>query len=164
MRRSLAAAALAALVVAAAASAQPAGKLVVRTTDAGRVLADGRGHTLYLFTVDKGKTSSCYGACAAAWPPFLARGKTVAGAGVKAKLLGTTKRKDGKLQVTYAGHPLYFYAADTRAGETAGQGVESTWYVVAPSGKRITAMPSAGSGGTTTTPPGDGGGYGGYGP
>jgi len=161
MRRSLAAAALAALVVAAAASAHSGGKLVVRTTDVGRVLADGRGHTLYLFTVDKAKKSSCYGACAAAWPPFLARGKTVAGAGVKAALLGTTMRKDGKLQVTYAGHPLYFFAQDT-AGETAGQGMNSTWYVVAASGKRITTMPSTGGGATTTTPPGSG--YGGYGP
>jgi predicted lipoprotein with Yx(FWY)xxD motif len=162
MRRSLAAAALAALVVAAAASAHSTGKLVVRTTDVGRVLADGRGHTLYLFTVDKAKKSSCYGACAAAWPPLLARGKTVAGAGVKAALLGTTKRKDGKLQVTYAGHPLYFFAQDGSAGETAGQGMNSTWYVVAASGKRITTMPSTGGGATTTTPPGSG--YGGYGP
>src|SRR5438270_13622578 len=71
----------------------------------GRILVDSKGITLYDFVKDKGTTSVCYGACAALWPPLLSTGKPVAGPGVKASLLGTTKRKDGKLEITYGGHP-----------------------------------------------------------
>src|SRR3954471_9503513 len=80
----------------------------------GRILVDSRGITLYDFPPDKGTTSVCYGACAALWPPLLTSGAPHAGPGVKTSLLGTTKRTDGKLEVTYAGHPLYYFVSDRK--------------------------------------------------
>jgi predicted lipoprotein with Yx(FWY)xxD motif len=96
-----------------------------------------------LFTADKGKKSTCYGQCAGYWPPLFAAKPTV-GAGLKASLLGTTKRKDGKLQVTYAGHPLYFFAQDKKAGQINGQGFVhfgGSWWVVSTAGTKITSKP-----------------------
>jgi predicted lipoprotein with Yx(FWY)xxD motif len=90
-----------------------------------------------MFRADKGTKSACYSACAAAWPPVLTKGKPVAGAGVKASLLGTAKRKDGKLQVTYKGHPLYAFVEDTKAGQTKGEGSKAFgagWYALTPTG------------------------------
>jgi predicted lipoprotein with Yx(FWY)xxD motif len=78
----------------------------------GRVIADRRGEAFYLFDKEKGKRSRCYGECAVAWPPVLTKGKPTAGNGADADLLGTTKRRNGKLQVTYNGHPLYYYKDD----------------------------------------------------
>jgi predicted lipoprotein with Yx(FWY)xxD motif len=78
----------------------------------GRVIADRRGEAFYLFDKEKGKRSRCYGECAVAWPPVLTKGKPRAGSGADANLLGTTKRRNGKLQVTYNGHPLYYYKDD----------------------------------------------------
>src|SRR4051812_16921368 len=78
----------------------------------GKVVADAKGEALYLFTRDGRGKSQCYGACAAAWPPLLTRGKPRAGKGVIASGLGTTRRRDGKLQVTYKGQPLYYYVHD----------------------------------------------------
>jgi predicted lipoprotein with Yx(FWY)xxD motif len=115
-------------------------KVMVRKTALGVVLVDSRGHSLYLFQKDRGGKSACYGGCAAFWPPLLTSGKPVAGSGVKAVLLGTVKRSDGKLQVTYAGHPLYGFALDRKAGQTNGEGSNdfgAKWYVLAPSGKKI---------------------------
>ena len=106
----------------------------------GRILVDSKGITLYDFPPDKGTTSVCYGACAALWPPLITSGKPVAGPGARASLLGTTKRKDGKLQVTYGGHPLYYFVSDRRRGETTGQGINQfggPWWVVSPAGKEI---------------------------
>jgi predicted lipoprotein with Yx(FWY)xxD motif len=80
----------------------------------GRVLFDGRGQAIYLFDKEQSDRSECYGDCAAAWPPVLTEGEPVAAAGIKQGLLGTTKRTDGKTQVTYNGHPLYFYAHEGR--------------------------------------------------
>ena len=103
---------LAAGVLAAAAFAAPnTSTISLRTTAVGKVLVAANGRTLYLFTADKGKKSTCYGQCAGYWPPLFA-GKPRVGAGLKAAMLGTTKRRDGKLQVTYAGHPLYFFVQD----------------------------------------------------
>ncbi len=110
------------------------------TSRLGRILVDGKGITLYDFPPDKGTTSVCYGACAALWPPLVTHGKPVAGRGVHASLLGTTKRKDGKLQVTYRGHPLYYFVSDRRPGQTTGQGVNQfggPWWVLAPTGKEV---------------------------
>ena len=137
--------AVAALVVAAAFAASAAavsGGAVVEThaTPIGKVVADAHGRTLYLFRADHGSTSVCYGACATYWPPLLTRGKPRAVGGVETSLLGTTKRKDGKLQVTYKGHPLYLFVKDTRAGMAAGEGVNGfggKWYALAPSGATI---------------------------
>ena len=85
-------------------------------TDIGTALVGSNGHTLYKFDKDKGGKSSCAGACAAAWPPLTSSGQPTAGNGVSASKLGVTTRSDGKEQVTYAGHPLYYYAEDTQAG------------------------------------------------
>ena len=87
-----------------------------------KFLADGQGRALYLFEADKGTTSTCTGACAAAWPPVTASAMPMAGGGVSQSLLGTTKRADGTEQITYNGHPLYYFAADTGAGMVKGQG------------------------------------------
>jgi predicted lipoprotein with Yx(FWY)xxD motif len=106
----------------------------------GRMLVDSKGITLYDFVKDKGTTSVCYGACAALWPPLITKGKPVAGLGVRASLLGTTKRKDGKLEVTYNGHPLYYFVTDTKPGQTTGQAVNQfggPWWVLSPAGKEI---------------------------
>jgi predicted lipoprotein with Yx(FWY)xxD motif len=143
-----AAAALTALIAAgvaasfalAAAENQTGAKLRIAKTPLGRILVDGRGITLYDFPPDKGTTSVCYGACAALWPPLITKGKPIAGPGVRASLLGTTKRKDGKLEVTYNGHPLYFFVTDRKPGQTTGQGLVQfggPWWVLTPAGKEI---------------------------
>ena len=106
----------------------------------GTFLVDAKGRSLYLWVADKGSTSTCSGGCAQAWPPLTTTGKPQAGSGATASLLGTTQRSDGTLEVTYAGHPLYYFAGDTTPGQTTGQGSEgfgAYWWVVAPSGKAI---------------------------
>jgi predicted lipoprotein with Yx(FWY)xxD motif len=102
----------------------------------GRVVADGKGEALYLFDKEEGKKSRCYGACAKAWPPMLTKGKPVASTGAKQGLIGTTRRRNGKLQVTYAGHPLYYYVDDSPGTILCHDVVEfgGTWLVVKPSG------------------------------
>jgi predicted lipoprotein with Yx(FWY)xxD motif len=91
-------------------------------TALGKVLVDARGRTLYLFEKDKRGMSACYGACATYWPPLLSPAKARPGSGVRASLLGLSRRTNGKWQVTYAGHPLYTFAGDTKVGQTAGEG------------------------------------------
>ena len=134
----------------------PKGALVsLRKTTLGKVLVDARGHTLYLFEKDKKGTSSCYGACATYWPAAITPAKPRPGTGVRASLLGVTKRTDGRRQVTYAGHPLYTFIADKKAGQTTGEGLSdfgATWDAVASNGHSI--EPKAPSNG------GYGGGYG----
>ncbi len=100
----------------------------------GSFLVDSKGMTLYLFTKDTPNTSNCYGGCAGYWPPLLTSGAPVAGAGVNASLLGTTKRTDGTMQVTYNGWPLYYYVSDKAAGDTTGENVQSVWFVITPAG------------------------------
>jgi predicted lipoprotein with Yx(FWY)xxD motif len=114
--------------------------VAISTTPLGRVLVDSRGITLYDFAPDKGTTSVCYGACAAIWPPLLTRDKPIAAPGVRASLLGTIRRKDGKLEVTYNGHPLYYFVSDRRPGQTTGHGLNQfggPWWVLSPAGKEI---------------------------
>jgi len=106
----------------------------------GRVIADGKGEAFYLFDKESSKRSRCYGECARAWPPVLTKGKPRAGKGAKAKLLGTTKRRNGKRQVTYAGHPVYYYVDDS-PGTILCQNVDEfggLWLVVKPNGKPVT--------------------------
>jgi len=106
----------------------------------GKILVDGGGKTLYLFEADKSAASTCYGGCATYWPPLLTTGAPDAGPGVNALLLGTTQRKDGTKQVTYAGHPLYYVVTDHNPGDTSGQGVNNfgaPWDVVGPDGMQI---------------------------
>src|SRR6266404_3978971 len=106
------AATAAALALAGGATTSSGTAVKIANSKLGRILVDGKGISLYDFVKDKGTTSVCYGACAALWPPLLTKGKPVAGPGVKASLLGTTKRKDGKLEITYGGHPLYYFVTD----------------------------------------------------
>lgn len=87
-------------------------KLILRKSKFGKVIFDSNGNVVYMFGRDKTATSTCYGVCAAAWPPVLTKGAPSVGPGLSASLLGTTKRKDGSLQVTYNHHALYFYSAD----------------------------------------------------
>jgi len=141
-RLSLIALALVALgaVTAPAAMAAPP-TLQVKSSRFGKLLFDGRGFVLYAFTRDKvGGKSACYGDCAAAWPPYLVKGKRSVATGLKQTLLGTTKRRDGKLQVTYAGRPLYYYRGDMRAGDIFCQDVfeyGGRWLVVANTGRLV---------------------------
>jgi predicted lipoprotein with Yx(FWY)xxD motif len=100
---------------------------------AGIWLTDSAGRTLYLYTRDKGTTSECYGACAKAWPPLTTTGPvTVSGQYTVPRDLGVTTRTDGTKQVTYGGHPLYYYQGDTAPGQTKGQGVGGAWFLIGP--------------------------------
>jgi len=112
----------------------------VASTKIGQVLVDGSGRTLYLFEADKGKDSVCYNACAQAWPPVTTAGSPQGGSGVSGSLLGTTARTDGTTEVTYGGHPLYYFIADKKAGDITGQGIDqfgAKWYVLSPDGQKI---------------------------
>jgi predicted lipoprotein with Yx(FWY)xxD motif len=108
----------------------------LRGSQLGRVLFDGRDRALYLFTRDGRNRSRCYGACADAWPPFLAKGRPRAAAGVKRSLLGTIRRRDGSRQVTYGGQPLYFYVNDPRGRVLCNDVAEfgGTWYALTAEG------------------------------
>ena len=124
---------------AAVATAKGRGPMVrVVDSDYGRVIADGKGEAFYLFGSEKGSGSKCYGACAEAWPPVLAKsGGPIAVGGADSELLGTTRRRNGKLQVTYAGNPLYYYVHDT-PGEILCHDVAEFgrfWLVVRPNGR-----------------------------
>jgi predicted lipoprotein with Yx(FWY)xxD motif len=117
------------------------------TTSLGKMLVDSRGRAVYLFQKDRNGKSACSGQCASFWPPVIASGKPVAGPGVKTSLLGTTKRADGRLQVTYDHHPLYTFARDTKKGQTSGEGVSAfgaKWFVVSPAGAAIVKAPASG--------------------
>src|SRR4051794_12941334 len=113
--------------------------VTARTTKLGRVLVDAHGRTLYLFEKDKHGKSACDGACARAWPPLMTIGRPKAAGGAEAKLLGTTHRTSGT-QVTYAGHPLYLFAGDAKAGQTNGEGSTAfgaPWYAMSTNGRKI---------------------------
>ncbi len=113
---------------------------VTQTASLGKYLVDQDGRTLYLFLNDTGTTSTCYDNCAKAWPPLVFTKQAMAGMNVDEKLIGTTKRTDGTTQVTYNGHPLYYFAKDTKPGDTKGQGVNGAgnyWYVVSPTGDAV---------------------------
>jgi predicted lipoprotein with Yx(FWY)xxD motif len=131
---------VAAVVAPVAASSTGGATVKIAKSKLGSILVDSRGITLYDFPPDKAGKSTCYGACAALWPPLLTKGKPHAGPGVKAALLGTTKRKDGKIEVTYGGHPLYYFVSDRKPGQTTGQGLNqfgAPWWVLSAAGKEI---------------------------
>jgi predicted lipoprotein with Yx(FWY)xxD motif len=121
-----------------------------------KILVDSRGFTLYHLTTEKKGSVSCVGACRKAWPPLLVAGsaKPSAGAGLSASKLGTIKRPDGGVEVTYDGYALHRYSGDKKAGQVNGQGVDGVWYALTPSGSVTKARPKTGatSGSTTTTP------------
>jgi predicted lipoprotein with Yx(FWY)xxD motif len=129
-----------------AASAQePAPAVMVADAGAlGPVLTDAAGRTLYRFTRDTAGESTCYNACAAAWPPLLVDAAPAAPADLPGAL-GTTARTDGATQVTYNGQPLYYYSGDANPGDANGQGVGGVWFVVAPDGGAMAG--AAGTGG-----------------
>ena len=111
-----------------------------KSSSLGTFLVDAKGRTLYLWDADHGAMSTCNGECATDWPPLTTKAAPKAGAGVKASLLGTSKRSDGTQEVTYAGHPLYYFAGDTAAGQSTGQGSAAfgaPWWVVSPAGAAI---------------------------
>jgi predicted lipoprotein with Yx(FWY)xxD motif len=123
-------------------SAPSSGSVAVLTVASapkvGPILVDSKGFTVYDFHKDKGTTSSCYGGCAKVWPPVLTASAPQAGEGASAAKLGTTKRKDGTVQVTYAGHPLYTYVTDKKPGEATGNDIDSfggQWYALKGSGE-----------------------------
>lgn len=126
----------------------------------GTFLTDGSGRAVYLWAADGMNKSTCSGACASAWPPVMAKGQLTASGGAKAADLGTITRPGGGKQVTYDGHALYFFAGDSGPGQTSGQGSDSfgaKWWLVAPSGTKITAADSA-TGAAASTAPASGGG------
>jgi predicted lipoprotein with Yx(FWY)xxD motif len=106
----------------------------------GKVLFDGHQRVLYSFARDRGKRSTCYGACAKAWPPFIVSDAPRTGPGVRGALAGTTRRRDGRLQATYAGRPLYYFKGDTKPRQIKCQNVSNfggLWLVVNPSGRAV---------------------------
>jgi predicted lipoprotein with Yx(FWY)xxD motif len=107
-------------------------KVKLRGSQLGPVLFDGRDRALYLFTKDKRNRTRCYGACAEAWPPFLAKGRPRAARGVDQSLLGRIRRRGGRRQVTYGGKPLYFYVDDPRGQVLCNDVAEfgGTWFAV----------------------------------
>jgi predicted lipoprotein with Yx(FWY)xxD motif len=117
----------------------PAG-IATAQTPLGTILTDAHGRAVYLFGADKTARSTCIGACAQEWPPVTTTGTAVAGAGVNAALMSTSPRADGTMQLTYNGHPLYYYDDDKGPGTTAGEGENSfgaKWYVLTPAGLKI---------------------------
>jgi predicted lipoprotein with Yx(FWY)xxD motif len=130
----------------------------LRKTALGPILVNSRGRTVYLFAKDRNGKSACNGSCAKFWPPLLSRGKPTAGSGLRASLLGTTRRSDGSSQVTYNKHPLYTFALDKGAGQTRGEGNSAfgaKWYAVSAAGRAVlkpAGAPPATTTTTTTTP------------
>jgi predicted lipoprotein with Yx(FWY)xxD motif len=119
----------------------PPSDLILSDSRYGRILFDGSGRTLYLFSADSGPASRCYSACATAWPPFVVSHSPVAGQGLAVALVSTATRAGGALQVVYNGHPLYYYAGDHAPGEIKCQAVVEFgggWYVVDGNGNKIT--------------------------
>jgi predicted lipoprotein with Yx(FWY)xxD motif len=113
---------------------------VASNSKLGQILVDGAGKTVYLFVADTGSSSTCYTTCAQIWPPVLTSGPPQAGTGASASLLGTTTRTDGMTEVTYAGHPLYYFVQDKQQGDATGQGVNGfggLWWVLSPSGAAV---------------------------
>jgi predicted lipoprotein with Yx(FWY)xxD motif len=112
--------------------------ITLRDSQFGTMLWGPRRQAIYIFERDRPGRSRCYDECAEAWPPVFTKGAPVAGRGLRASLLGTTRRRDGRRQVTYAGKPLYYYAHEG-AGQVLCHNVDlngGLWWVVGPDGKR----------------------------
>jgi predicted lipoprotein with Yx(FWY)xxD motif len=121
---------------------------------AGSFLTNASGRAVYLWAADSMNKSNCSGACAGAWPPVTSMGKVTAANGAKAADLGTITRSDGTKQVTYSGHPLYYFAGDSGPGQTNGQGSDNfgaKWWLVAPAGAKITVADAAASAGSSSS-------------
>src|SRR4051794_3102205 len=121
-------------------------KVALRKVSFGTVLVGPNSHTLYLFLKDTGTTSKCNGKCAKAWMPLTTSSQAQAGSGLKQSLFGTSKRSDGTTQVTYGGHPVYYYDDDKKPGMTEGEGKKefgAEWYAVGADGKKVTKTGSS---------------------
>jgi predicted lipoprotein with Yx(FWY)xxD motif len=144
----------------AGASASGSGTVISTASASGSTFLTDGGRAVYLWVKDTGDTSACSGACTGTWPPVTATGTVTAAGSVKAADLGTITRSDGTKQVTYDGHPLYFFSGDTGSGMASGQGSTSfgaKWWLVAPAGTDVTAAvssftPASTSGGSGSTP------------
>jgi predicted lipoprotein with Yx(FWY)xxD motif len=137
--------------------------ITTKTSSGGSFLTNSAGRAVYLFMADSSGNSTCSGACASAWPPVVATGQPTAAGGAQSSGLSTITRSDGTKQVTYDGHPLYYFVGDTGPGTDKGQGVDgfgAKWWLVAPSGSSITTAVTIGGSGATSSPSsGGGGGY-----
>ena len=122
------------------ASGAAAAEVGVANSNLGHIVVNGTTRTLYVFEKDSNGRSACYGPCASYWPPLLSKGKPIALSGTNMGLIGTTRRTDGTEQVTYAGHPVYEYAGDTKPGQTTGEGLTdfgAAWVAISPTGETI---------------------------
>ncbi len=138
--------------------------ITTKTSSGGSFLTNGAGRAIYLFMADSTGKSACDGACAAAWPPVIATAQPTATGGAQASGLSTITRSDGTKQVTYDGHPLYYFTGDTGPGTDKGQGLDNfgaKWWLVAPTGSSITTAVTIGGSGASS-PPSTSGGGGGY--
>ena len=136
--------------------------ITTKTSSGGSFLTNSAGRAIYLFVADSTGKSTCDGACASAWPPVIAAGQPTAAGGALATDLGTITRSDGTKQVTYDGHPLYYFSGDTGPGTDKGQGVDgfgAKWWLVAPSGSSITTAVTISGSGSAPASSSGGGGY-----
>jgi predicted lipoprotein with Yx(FWY)xxD motif len=138
--------------------------MITTATASGKTfLTDGSGRAVYLWVKDTGNASQCSGACAGAWPPVTSTGSVTAGGSAVASDLGAITRSDGTKQVTYDGHPLYYFAGDSAAGQASGQGSDgfgAKWWLVSPAGADVTATVSGftpGASGSGSSGSGSGG-------
>jgi predicted lipoprotein with Yx(FWY)xxD motif len=130
--------------------------ITTATSSGGTVLASSSGRAIYLWAKDTGDMSTCNGACAGAWPPVTTTGTATAAGGAKASDIGTITRSDGTKQVTYDGHPLYYYSGDSGPGTASGQGSDAfgaKWWLVAPTGSDVTAAVTTFTGGSSAGAP-----------
>lgn len=149
-------------------AAAPAGSaasstvITTKTSSGGSFLTNSAGRAVYLFMADSTGKSACNGACAAAWPPVIAASQPTATGSAQATDLGTITRSDGTKQVTYDGHPLYYFQGDTGPGTDKGQGLNgfgALWYLVAPSGSSITTAVTISGSPSAPASSSGGGGY-----
>ena len=136
--------------------------ITTKTSSGGSFLTNSAGRAVYLFMADSSGKSTCSGACASAWPPVVATGQPTAAGAAQSSDLGTITRSDGTKQVTYDGHPLYYFVGDTGPGTDKGQGVDgfgAKWWLVAPSGSSITTAVTISGSGSAPASSSGGGGY-----
>jgi predicted lipoprotein with Yx(FWY)xxD motif len=136
--------------------------ITTKTSSGGSFLTNGAGRAVYLFMADSTGKSTCDGACASAWPPVVATGQPTASGSAQANDLGTISRSDGTKQVTYDGHPLYYFTGDTGPGTDKGQGLDgfgAKWFLVTPAGSSITTAVTISGSGSAPASSSGGGGY-----
>jgi predicted lipoprotein with Yx(FWY)xxD motif len=134
--------------------------ITTASASGSQILTDGAGRAVYLWVKDSGGQSACDGACAGAWPPVTSSGTVTASGGAQSSDLGSITRSDGTKQVTYNGHPLYYFVGDAAPGQAKGQGSDSfgaKWWLVSPSGADVTATVTSFSPGSSGGSSGGGG-------